>query len=95
MSSFTVNYRDGSKETVKVNVDSEHGKVSAQIGGIWWTMTANKSRVLSANRQAGHFVGYIVQTTAGTEVRFDHNGHVYAAGNPITAFARMVRGEGL
>lgn len=95
MSNFTVNHRDGSSENITVNPDIEHGKVNVQIGNVWWTMTAGKGKVLSANRLQGHFWGYVVQTTAGTEIRFSHNGHTYAAGNPITAFARMVKGEAL
>lgn len=92
---FVVTHRDGSTENVKVSTDLEHGKVNVQIGGFWWTMSSTKNKVFAANRMQGHFWGYVVKTTAGTEIRFDHNGHVYAAGNPITAFARMLQGEGL
>lgn len=92
---FSVTHRDGSMEIVKVSYVEHAKKVNVKIGDFWWTMTASKRKVFVANRTEGHFWGIVVQTTAGTEIRFSHNGRAYAAENPITAFARMVKGEGL
>jgi hypothetical protein len=91
-----VNTRFGPK-TVTVNRDHN---VSIRIEGIpeWFTFTVDLETaplcdMVFSNRTLGHFRGKTVRTFDGSEARFSHNGHVYAAGTPIAAFTKMAVGE--
>lgn len=88
-----ITHRDGTIETLRYSVNDAATKVDILISERWWRMSSSKKRVFVANHDGGCFWGEIVNTTAGKQVVFSHNGHVYADESPIAAFAHMVKGE--
>ena len=95
MVTWTMNTRFGKRE-IKVNNEKvTSGIVSFSPDGRWYTATttSTSNAVIVENREAGRFVGEIVQTVKGQQIVFSHNGRAYAAGSAIAAFSKLAWSE--